>query len=206
MGALSGNVTATEFFVRGELPKDFKDFFLKQLNKRGFKDIDPRSDEDESIGWVTTHDPFESEFTLNDMLWGDYILATLRHDSIRVPPAAFKLFLKKEIVEYLAKSGKEKISKSEEEEIKDSLHKKLRKRVMPSIKTYDIVWNIERNLVWLFTTNKRVGEIFQEFWGDTFELPVVPKSPYALVERMDDEAMLEASIAIEPANLAVPNN
>lgn len=203
MGALAGSVTASEFYVRGELPKDFREFYLQQLTKRRFKEIDVNSDEDESMGWVTTHDPFSSEFTLNDVLWGDYLLVTLRHDSLKVPAAAFKLYLQKEIAAALKESGKERISKTEEEELRDSLHKKLRRRVLPSIKTYDVVWNVERNLMWLFTTNKRVTEVFQELWGDTFELPIAAKNPFSLMERLNDDKLLDASIAIEPANLAV---
>jgi len=205
MGALSGSVTATEFFVRGELPKDFRESYLERLQKRRFRDIDLKSDDDESMGWVTTLDPFATEFTLNDVLWGDYIMVTLRHDSIRIPPAAFKLHLNKEINEVKAAKGKEKLSKAEQEELKDALHKKLRKRVMPSIKTYDVVWNIDRNLVWLFTANKRVSETFQEFWADTFELPLVPKTPYSLLERLNDEALIEQALAVEPTNFASPN-
>ena len=205
MGALSGSVTATEFFVRGELPTDFRDHYLRQLEKLRFKEIDLKSDEDESMGWVTTLDPFNTTFSLNDVLWGDYFMVTLRHDSIRIPPAAFKLHLNKEIRELKEAKSKERLSKAEEEELRDALHKKLRKRVMPAIKTYDVVWNIDRNLVWLFTTNKRVSEIFQEFWADTFTLPLIPKTPYSLLEQMSDESLLEKALEVDSTDFSAPN-
>jgi hypothetical protein len=191
--------------VAGELPSDFRDRFLQALGQHGFKDIEIASDQEESLGWVNVSDPFDTAFDLNKVLWNDYLLVTLRHDSIRISPSALKLYLKREIAEYLTKTGKERASKAEQEEVRDHLVKQLRKRLLPAIKTYDVVWNIQRQRLWFFTTNKRVNEVFVEVFNDTFGLMLVPKSPYALLEQMDDPALLEASIAIEPANLAVPN-
>lgn len=205
MGALSGSITATSYFVGGELPSDFRDRYIEALGKLRFKEIEIASDQEESLGWVNVADPFDTEFDLNKVLWNDYLLFTLRHDSIRIPPAILKLYLKRELAEYLTQTGKERASKAEQEEVRDHLVKQLRKRVLPAIKTYDVVWNIQRQRLWLFTTNKRVNEVFQEVFSDTFELPLIPKSPYALLEQMDDPALLEHAITIEPANLAVPN-
>lgn len=203
MGALSGSMTLSAFTVDGDLPKDFRDRYLAALGRRAFHEIDLNSDSDESLGWVATRDPFDTAFDLNKVLWGDYLLATLRHDSIRIPPAVFKLHLGKALADYQAKTGKERLSKFDEDEVRDVLLKSLRRRVLPSIKTYDMVWNVERKSVWLFTSNKRVSEVFQEYFADTFELTLIPQSAYALLERMGDEALLERALMIEPANLVV---
>ena len=66
-----------------------------------FKDIDPTSDRDESMGWVTLEDPFDTEFDLNKVFFTDYVVMTLRIDRIRIPAAIFKLHLQKALEDLL---------------------------------------------------------------------------------------------------------
>ncbi len=205
MGALSGSVTAAAYYVGGELPSDFRDRYVSALNGRKFREIDLNSDDDESLGWVSINDPFDNEFHLDKVLVGDYLMASIRQDTIRIPAAAFKLHLRKAIIEYCKETGREKVTKAEEEELRDTLEKQLRKRVLPSIRTFDMTWNIQRGKLWLWTTNKRTNEVFQELFQDTFELPLIPKTPYAQLERMDlGEDVLDRAVVIEPAALALP--
>ena len=67
----------------------------------------------------------------------------------------------------------------------------LKKRVLPSIKTVDFVWNIERGQGWLFTQNKGMLERFIDIFEDTFGLQAHERNPYSLVEHMGlgDEAL-----------------
>lgn len=205
MGALTGSITFSTYYVDGEPDAGFKDEFIAAMNKRRFKEIDVAADLDESIGWTSISDPFDSEFELAKVSWGDYWVCALRQDVIRIPAAAFKLHFKKALGEYLAQTGKERATKAEEEEVKDHLEKSLRRRVLPSIRTYDVVWNLQRGVVWFWTTNKRMGEIFTDLFTDTFGFPLIPKNPYALLERMElPEELMKTAIAIEPAVMSAP--
>lgn len=205
MGALSGSMTVAAYDVRGELPKDFRDRYVEAIAERRFREIDLHTDADESLGWVTITDPFNVDFNLNQLLWGDYLMLSLRHDVIRLPAAAFKLHFRRALAEYLTETGKERATKAEEDEVKDHLTKQLRKRVLPAIRTYEFVWNIQRMEAWLFTANKRVNEIFLDFFGDTFTLPLIPKTPYSQLERLGlDQDVLDRVVQLEPTSFAVP--
>ena len=205
MGALSGSVTFTTYYVRGELPEDFRDRYLASMPQKAFREIDVHADREESFGWVSIEDPFDTEFNLNKVLWGDYLMLSMRQDTIRVPPTAFKLYFKKEMAEYLEKTGKQKVTKAEQEEVRDFLEKKLRKRQLPNIRTFDMVWNIDRKVLWFFTTNNRVNEVFQELFTDTFELPIAQRNPYSHLEEIGlDGESLEHAVSLEPVSLAVP--
>lgn len=205
MGALSGTLTTTAFYIEGDLPDDFRDRYVAALNHEAFKDIDLNLDKDESLGWVTAQSPFDAEFDLNKVLWGDYMMFALRNDVIRLPATAFKLHLERRLEEYRDQTGRERLGKAEREEVAEVLKRELRKRVLPSIKTHDVVWNIERKVAWLFTTNKRVIETFIDMFHDTFGLQAHERNPYSLIEHMGlTDQQMELLLQIEPAAFAAP--
>jgi len=205
LGALSGTLTTTAYYIEGELPEDFRERYLEALSKQRFKDIDLALDQDESMGWVTINDPFDTDFELNKVLWGSYLMVAIRHDVIRLPSNAFKLHLAKAVQEYLQSHGKERISKPEQEEIKDQLQKQLKKRVLPAIKTFDLVWNVDRHQAWLFTQNKKLNELFVDMFEETFGLRAHERNPYSLVEHMPlEDQVFERMLSVEPAALAAP--
>lgn len=205
MGAFAGTLTMTCYYVQGEIPEGFRDQFVDALNKNRFTDINLDLDNEESIGWVTAQDPFDTEFELNKVLWGSYLVAALRHDVIRLPATAFKMHLKKAADEYRKKTGKEKLSKGELEEVKDKLERQLKKKALPNIKTYDVVWNMDRGVVWLWSTNKKVNEQFVDFFQETFGLVPHEKNPYSQIERMGfEEDVLSHVVELESAAMSAP--
>ena len=205
MGALAGTITMTCYYVRGEIPKDFKTSYIDALRQNKFVDINVDLEHEESMGWVTIADPFNTEFELNDVVWGSYLMAAVRQDTIRLPATAFKLHLRKAVAEQTKRSGKEKLSKSEVEEVRDLLEKQLKKKALPNIKTHDMVWNMERGVVWLWSTNKKVNEQFVDFFQETFGLQPIEKNPYAQLEQLGiTEEALERLLELEPAAMSAP--
>lgn len=205
MGALAGTITMTCYYVQGEVPKDFKTSYLEALRKNRFVEINLDLEHEESMGWVAITDPFNTDFELNDVLWGSYLMAALRHDTIRLPATAFKLHLRKAVAEHLKKTGKEKLSKAEVDEVKERLERQLKKKALPNIKTHDVVWNMERGVVWLWSTNKKVNEQFVDFFQETFGVVPHEKNPYAQLEQMGlGEEMLERVLELEPAAMSAP--
>jgi len=205
VGALSGTLTSTAFYVDGDPPEGFRDAYLEALGKHRFKEIDYALEQDESIGWVSITDPFDTDFDLNKILWGSYLMVSLRHDVVRLPAAAFRLHLAKAIAERLEATGRERLTKAEQEDVRDELEKQLRKRVLPAIKTFDLVWNLERKELWFFTQNKKMNERFVDIFDATFGLALRERNPYSLVEQMGlDDETFERLFRIEPAAMAAP--
>lgn len=205
LGALSGALTTTAYYIAGDVPDGFRDTYIEALSKFRFKEIDLALDQDESLGWVSISDPFDTDFNLNKVLWGSYLMVTIRHDAIRLPANAFKLHLQRRVQEYLLETGKERISKPEKEELKDVLEHELKKRVLPAIKTFDLVWNIDRHQAWFFTQNKKMNELFVDMFEETFGLQAHERNPYSMVEHMGlDDDIFDRILSVEPAALAAP--
>ncbi len=205
MGALTGSMTPTAYYVEGDLPDDFRNVFTKALGSRKFREIEVESDQDESLGWVDVSDPFDTEFMIERVVWNDYVLFALRQDQLRIPPAVFRLHFRRALTDYLDSQDRERATRAEEEEVRDMLEKQLRRRVLPSIRIFEVAWNLDRGEVWLFTPNKRVNEIFLDLFSDTFGMVLIPRNAYSRLERagLDQEALDRIS-ALEPTAFAVP--
>lgn len=205
MGALSGNITTTAYYVEGDIPKGFRDEFVTALTTRRFREIDVESDQDESLGWVDAFDPFDTDFNVEKVVWNDYVLFSLRQDVLKIPPTSFKFHYRRQLAEYLEAQGRERVTRAEEQEVRDGLERRLRRRVLPAIRVFEAAWNIDRKEVWLFTSNKRVNEIFQDLFTETFGHVLVPRSAYSRLERMGlDAEALDHLSSLEPTIFAVP--
>lgn len=203
MGAFTGPITFTTYYTTTELPKGHRQAFLDGLRRQAFIPINHDLDQDESLGWVIADNPLSADFQVNDIYWGSYLIATLRHDVIKLPPTSVKLQLRKAIGEHLAKTGKEKLSKSETEELREILVRGLKRKALPSTKTFDMVWNLDTGVVWFWCASKKVNEAFTDLFQETFGHQPNMKCPYSELERLDfDDDHLQRICEMEPANLA----
>jgi recombination associated protein RdgC len=205
MGALKGSMTTTAYFARGELPTDFQGVYLQAMTKYRFRDIDVNGDSSESLGWVVAENPFDTDFDLNRVLFGSYLLMSLRVDKIRIPSNVLKLHLHQAVAEAAKELGQEELSRDQKEELKEMVEKQLRRRALPSITTYDVVWNMDRNMVWLFTGSKTLRDSFESLFTDTFGFALIPRTPYTQLsqtgtspEDLDHLLQLEQTTFITP--------
>lgn len=205
MGSLSGSITANAYYVVGDVPKTFREDFVTGLLTHKFRDIDRDLDQDDSWGWVTSQDVTSTAFDTSSVLFGNYVMATLRHDAIKIPAATFKIKLKRACEDQMKARGVDKLSKSEHDDIKERLMVQLKKTAIPHIKTFDLVWNTERGVAWFFASNKKLGEQFVDLFADTFGLSVHERNPYSLMEQLGVEPkQLDAAVELESAAMSAP--
>ena len=205
MGALAGSISTTAYYVEGKLESGFRETFLAGMQKFLFEDISVESEDTESWGWVNIHDPFDTDLRIDNVHWDAYFLFGLRQDVLRVPASLFKLYLKQRFDAYKAEFGKERLAKSEKDNMKDLLERELRRKTLPSIKVHDVAWNLDRGELWLFATNKAVREQFEERFDRSFGLNLIPRNAYSLLERrgLDDGALADAA-RLEATVFAMP--
>ena len=202
MGVFAGPITFRRFRVIGELPPSFRDIYLESIARHVHREIDPASEEERTYGWVCAGDLLDTEFDLNKVLVGDYLLLQLRVDTLKIPPTALKLYLMRAEREYQAATGRERLSKADKEEVKDRVVKALRKRVLPGVKGFDVAWNIQTGIVRLWTHEKTVGDAFQDLFAETFDLRLVPRTPYTCIDELSfDEGAADGLLELDPADL-----
>jgi DNA recombination-dependent growth factor C len=169
MALLKGSVTYLRFTVPTDLPDGYPEPFCDLIAQHGFREIDPHSDQDESVGWVRFDDAFSSEHdpaTLVDE--HGYLLLRLRIDRLKVPTATLNAFVARAEREKAAERGGHKLSRAELTALKLEINKRLRLRSLPRMQLIEIAWQVQTGDVRLFSTSSSVVEMFTNRFKQTF--------------------------------------
>lgn len=209
MPALKGSLTYARFFVDGDVPDDFHDRFVKGVRLRAMKPLDPDEELPERSGWCRIGEPFELDLHYEDVFYNEYLNLGFRTDKWVVPGAMMKSKMREAEAAYLAKKGRDRLSKREKSELKTMVARKLRKQIAPAMRVVDFSWSIGEGVVRFFSQAARPALAMTDLFQKTFGLKLVPEAPYTLAARIglskaEDAAWpeLEATeLAIEPTEL-----
>ena len=178
MGVFSGSLTYRLYFVQDELPDNWQNLFVEQVNLQAFEELQPDDDEDESIGWVPIEQPLETQFDLPDMLYDNFINLGLRRDRYALPKALRDAHNAEAEHEFRMKNDKDKHSKYEREEIEHMDIRRLREKTLPKMRVIDASWNVRSGRVRFWSHANKLGELFRELFETTFQMKLMPASPY----------------------------
>lgn len=173
MGLLTGSSSFRRYRVRGELPPDFRDRFVEAVQHRAFKEnLDARSGED-NVGWVNLVDDDDTTFTLNKILFNNYLTLGLRVDKKRVPARLLKILAERRCREIREAKGVERMSASHKRDVKEALEEDLLGRALPAVAVYDMAWDINAAELRFYATGDAINDLFRTFFKDTFALDLV---------------------------------
>lgn len=184
MGALKGSISFSKFYVRGELPDGFRDRFVERIRLRAFRPLTVEEDAEQRAGWCSIENPLDCELDHGKIFFNSYLNLGLRTDRWQIPSALFKAHFGEAEREHLAKRGREKLGRREKEELRAIVSRKLRAQLMPVMKVVDLSWNLEAGVVRFWNQSPRAHESLAELFEETFELELVPESPYTAAREL----------------------
>ena len=203
MGARSGSLTFTRFFTQGALPKDLRRRFLEAARLRVFQPLKAEDEALEATGWCAMERPFDLELDSAKMFHDSYVLLGFRVDRYRIPGALLKSQITDEEQRQLSRSKKTKLSRNERLEIKERVVMRLRKKVIPTSKALDMVWQLDTGNVLFFGHSKRTLADFSAHFEKTFGLALSEDSPYAAASRSNLSRELERALKdVEPVSFS----
>lgn len=181
MGFMSASVGLTRYrIVEESIPATLWTEVDERLKRNAFRDIDA-SAEERSFGWVSFDNMLDPEFALCPPEKGPYLAFTLRLDTRRVPPAVMKKHVTmalNEAMRAMRDQGKKFLTKEQKTEIRDQVELKLRARTLPIPACFDVIWDTNRNHVYVASTQAKLTELFEEVFTHTFGLNLEPMTPY----------------------------
>lgn len=184
MGVFDGSINYTKFYVRGSVPKRFADAFMKAIALRRFEPLDPDGEEEERSGWCVAGNPLDLELQQERVIYNSVLVLGMRTDRWRIPRPLFQAHFREAERAALQRSGKEKLSKRDKDELKFRIHRKLRRRVFPSMRAFDVCWDLDRELVLFWNRSPRVNEAFTALFEATFKLQLDEDSPFMAARRL----------------------
>lgn len=203
MGALKGSISYAKFYVRGELPDDFRDAFVENIRLRAFRPLVAEEEDESRVGWCSIEHPFDLDLDHNKIYFNSYLNLGLRIDRWAIPKPLFKAHFEEAERELLAKRGREKLGKKDKEDLKERVERRLRKQLIPTMKVIDLSWNLDTGVLRFWNQSNKVHEQLHAIFEDTFDLDLVPESPYTAAVQLGMEGLhAKAFEAAEPTIFA----
>jgi recombination associated protein RdgC len=186
MPVLKGAVTFARFRAERtkEEPKDLRRSLSNALRKSAFEPLDPTSDEDRAAGWVELEDTESTELAPGRFMFGDYLMASWRVDTLRVPAPRLKAELEQWTRAHEAQHG-EPPKRAAKKAQKELILKKLRRQAFPASRTYDVTWNLETDVIFVWASGRKIVDEIVVALEEGFGLRLHAQSPGALVERAE---------------------
>lgn len=195
MGALRGSIGYSRFYVRGDLPDGFADRFVQAARLRAFRPLTPSDEDEQRAGWVSIHHPFDFELDHGKIFANEYLNLGLRIDRWRIPSALLKAHLADAEAARLVETGQERLSKSQKEDVKFMVVRRLREQLVPAMRVIDFSWNLSHGVVRFFSHSTTVHDTLTELFEKTFGLTIVLDGAYVRAEQRGLPASALDSVA-----------
>ena len=182
MGAFQGGLTYRQYRVKERLPAQWQSRVLQGVVNNIARDLKPSEEETRHIGWCDAHFVLDTEITLESCIYNEYVLLGMRVDSLNVPKGLLNIYCEAEERKVRKELKKEALSRYEKAEIREQIEEQLKKRLLPSIRSTEMVWNWESGIVRFFSTNKSLNEEFMELFEESFGLMLIPEYAYTLAQ------------------------
>lgn len=189
MPALRGSLTYARFFVDGAPPaRGLHDRLLKGVHARVLRPLEPDEEDAERSGWCKVGDPFVLELAHEDVFWDTFVNLGFRTDKWSIPTAMLRRHVGEAERAYLEKKGRERLSRKEKTELKFLVAKKLRRKIAPTTRAFDLSWSLEEGIVRFFSHSPKTALAMADVFQKSFGLALVPESPHTLAERLGLDA------------------
>jgi hypothetical protein len=202
VSALKGSLSYSRFFVNGELPSDFRTRYGKAIRLRAMKPLLPDEEATERSGWCVMGEPFETELEHGDIFWNEFVNLGFRTDKWAIPGSLLRSKMKEAEAAALGRKGRERLSRTEKNELKEMVVKKLRRQLPPVTRSFDLSWSLDEGLVRFFSHADKAISGMRELFERTFGVELVQEAPYTLASRLGlsraDEGTWQA---LEESNL-----
>lgn len=182
MSLSKGSLTYARFFVEGDRPD--VDACLAAIRLRAFRPLKATDELDESVGWCSVHHHIDLDLTHEKAFDGDFITLGLRTDRWKIPGAIMAAHMREAETAMLAELGKDRLSRTQKEDLRAMVERKLRERSMPAMRVYDLAWDTDAGVVRFFATSPKVHDVLHELFEKTFGCRLIPEGVYTRAERL----------------------
>lgn len=196
MSFLSNLISITRYTVEGRLKAPLLETVAAGLKKNAISEIDDQSSE-KAVGWTSFKKPYQPDFSGSDFVYGNYLVFSLRIDKKSIPPKVVKKYFMIESTRRLADSGRQQLSRNENQIIRDQVIDRLNIKVPATPHVYDLIWNFEDSLLWFFSNLKASNEELETLFLRSFDLRLIRMFPYTAAYLASDLTAAEKDILTE---------
>lgn len=180
MGALRGSISVRRYAVTDKLPQGARGKLMRGLRAHTFTAIDPKSDVEHSVGWVSILDSELTELDTGGCFFvasgGEQLRVSMRVDVLSPSSSEVRRQLETR-ARAMEAEQRRKLAKREKRELKAEIARTLRLRTLPRVRTYDVVWNLDTGRLYLWSQTKKVNEQFLDLFVSSFGMRLEVEGP-----------------------------
>jgi len=181
MGLLSSSSSMTRYRVEGELKEPVVETVTAALKKNAISEIDEHAAEI-TAGWTSFNNPYQPNFEGSSFVFGTYLVFSLRIDKKSISSKVVKKYCAVETAKKLEATGRQYLSKSEKEMIKDHVIDMLSLRIPATPNIYDVLWDVEGRSLWFFSNLKSANEELVSQFLKSLKLTLIRLFPYTTAQ------------------------
>ncbi len=194
MGILKGALSGRRYRVEGELPEGWRDTYIEALEANSFREPLSPTRKEPTMGWVQAHNLLDTSFLdVNQWLYNQYALFSLRIDKKVIPSKLFKATLQKRQQHWCTANNRDRCPPGVREEVKEALELEMLKQTLPNVALLECVWNVVDGWLFLHNDSETANDTFRKLFYRTFSLRPVPWSPLDELGDADTALRLVAS-------------
>jgi len=200
MSFLNASTSFTRFYIVDEVTNEIYTNLVEKLKQFAIIDIDEGTEE-RSYGWTNFDDMLDTAWERSLPQKGDYITFSLRLDTRRIPPAVQKKYVSitlRQEEERMQEQGKKFISRDRKKEIVEQIKLRLKARFLPIPAEFLVIWSMDKKIVYLGSTQRKIIEMFTDLFGRSFELGLEQILPYSLAHNLLGDGCEDKLNNLEP--------
>ena len=181
MGLLSATMSLARYRVEGRIPDPFLETVRDRLKNHAIREID-NDPAEKSVGWTCFENPFQPDFDNVNLVFGTYLVFSLRIDKKQIPAKVLKKHLDMAVIKRLKQSERSSLTKNEKQELREEVARRLYVRIPATPNVYEVIWNYEGQALWFFSTQKAANEELESIFAKTFKLSIIRMFPFTEAE------------------------
>ncbi|HEY5955033.1 MAG TPA: hypothetical protein VIV60_00720, partial [Polyangiaceae bacterium] len=140
------------------------------------------------------------------LFYDRFVLLGFRVDKWRIPGSLIKAHTEDEEQRFLGKTGRERLGRAERADLKLKVTMRLRKKILPTAKVFDILWDLDGETLLFFGHSAKQLLDFGALFETSFGLSLVEDSPYAAAQRANLSSVMQKRLAqVEQLSLVSGN-
>lgn len=195
MGLIDKSGSFSQYTTITDLPGDFLEIIADRIRHNAFVKINEDTIQERSAGWVNISNLLDNTFEDMSFLKEPYIAMSLRVDDRKVPVEALKRYCLEEEERVKTEQNIDFLPKNRRNTIKEMVKLRLLKRVIPSSKTHDMIWNYETGRLIFASTNTKLCDEFQDKFLKTFNVDTNTMHPAMVGSQLLEENGISKNIA-----------
>ena len=195
MGLLNGSLTLQRFIALGPVPNSDK--IAEMLEKNCFTPFEGGS-EDMRHGFVDWRNPLITKCDKDWLFQDRYAVFQLRIDTRKIPASLLKAHLDLKIEQVKKQHDLAFVSKDLKTELQDEIKDTLLPKITPSMKCFDIAWDLKKGMIWTTASNKNAKDTLIELFIQMFNIELQSLNPVYLAASLTPEIPEEYFRKINP--------